>query len=67
MNTATVATGSSPVSVTVDPTDRYVYVANNGSNSISQYTISTDGSLIAMNTATVATMLNPRAIITIAK
>jgi 6-phosphogluconolactonase (cycloisomerase 2 family) len=38
--------GTVPVSVTVDPSGRYAYVANSGaSNSVSQYTIGSDGSL----------------------
>ncbi len=38
---------------------RYTYVANQDSNSVSQYTINTDGSLTSMTTPTVATGLAP--------
>src|SRR5450756_1980930 len=37
--TGTIAAGTNPVSVTIDPTGSYVYVVNAGSNDISQYTI----------------------------
>ena len=36
------ATGDGPVSVTVDPSDHFVYVANDNSNNISAYTIDSD-------------------------
>ena len=50
--------GKSP-SVTVDPSGRYVYVANFNSNSVSQYTIGAYGSLTSMTTPTAATGANP--------
>jgi DNA-binding beta-propeller fold protein YncE len=41
-----ITTGSFPVSVAVDPKGKFVYVANNGSNNVSGYTInSTTGAL----------------------
>jgi len=40
--------------VTVDPSGRYAYVANQGGNNVSQYAIGTDGNLTAMTPATVA-------------
>jgi 6-phosphogluconolactonase (cycloisomerase 2 family) len=43
--TGTIAAGTNPVSVTIDPTGSYVYVVNAGSNDISQYTIGTPSSL----------------------
>jgi len=43
--TGTIAAGTNPVSVTIDPTGSYVYVVNAGSNDISQYTIGTLSSL----------------------
>src|SRR2546426_74443 len=43
MATATVAAGTSPRSVTVDPSGKYAYVANFNSANVSQYTIGTDG------------------------
>jgi 6-phosphogluconolactonase (cycloisomerase 2 family) len=36
------ATGNGPVSVTVDPQDKFVYVPNDNSNNISAYTIDSD-------------------------
>ena len=42
----TIAAGTSPVSVAVDPAGKFVYVANSGSNDVSMYTInSATGSL----------------------
>ena len=67
----TIPTGPTPASITIDPTSRYAYVANyNGSGigisagpaSISQYTIGKDGTLTAMNPATVSTGLLPNSI-----
>ena len=43
-----VATGNSPVWVTVDPTDHYVYVSNQGDGTISGYTIGAGGVLRLM-------------------
>jgi YVTN family beta-propeller protein len=43
--TAAIAAGSTPESVTVDPSGKYVYVANTGDNDVSRYAIGTDGSL----------------------
>jgi len=57
---ATVATGTYPYSVTVDPTGQYAYVANYNSANVSQYTIGSTGALTAMSTATVATGNSPR-------
>ena len=57
MTTQTVAAGTAPYSVTVVRSGsnayKYAYVANSGSNNISQYTIGTDGALTAMASATV--------------
>ena len=53
MATPTVVAGLSPISITVDPTRKYAYVANLSGNNVSQYTISADGSLTPMATATV--------------
>ena len=49
---------SSPTATTA----KYVYVANFGDNTISQYTSSANGSLIAMTPATVATGNGPYSI-----
>jgi 6-phosphogluconolactonase len=45
--------------VTVDPSGKYAYVANQGSNNVSQYTIGANGSLTAMSNATVAAGASP--------
>jgi len=39
------AAGFNPVSVTVDPTGRFVYVANGGDNTVSAYSIGASGAL----------------------
>jgi 6-phosphogluconolactonase len=68
MATPTIAAGTWPSSVTVDPSGRYVYVANDGDgtipldSSISQYMITPDGSLISMPTATVPSGSHPRSV-----
>ena len=61
MSPATVATGSYPFYVTVDPSSRYVYVVNKNSNNVSQYTIGSNGALTPMSTATVAAGSSPSA------
>lgn len=43
------ATGDGPEAVTVDPSDHFVYVANDNSNNVSAYTIDSDtGALTAV-------------------
>jgi len=46
----TIATGSSPVSVTVDPSGKFVYVVNSGSDDVSMFTIGADGTLTSNGT-----------------
>jgi len=41
--------GMGPVSVSVDPTGKFAYVANNGSDDISAYTIASTGALTPIN------------------
>lgn len=54
------ATQTAPVAATTDSSGTYLYVANSGSNNLSQYKIdSTTGSLTALTTATVSTGANP--------
>jgi YVTN family beta-propeller protein len=56
--TFTIATaGVYPKSVAVDPSGKYVYVANSGSNNVSTYAINTDGTLTRK--ATIAAGTNP--------
>jgi 6-phosphogluconolactonase len=52
MATVTLALGTDPASITVDPTGKYAYVANYGNNTISQYNI-VAGALSPMSTPTV--------------
>ena len=51
--------------ITVDPRGRYAYVANVNSANVSQYTISANGGLTPMTTATVGAGSGPYAIITV--
>jgi 6-phosphogluconolactonase len=69
MTPATVAAGIGASSVTVDPTDQYVYVANRGSvspytpgSTVSQYVIGATGGLTPLGTATVAAGTAPAAV-----
>ena len=56
---ATVAAGSGPRSIAVDPTGKFVYVANLGSGSISAYSANaTTGALTSLG-APVAAGVNP--------
>ena len=59
---STVATGSGPSAIAIDPTSKYVYVANLGDNNVGQYTIGADGTLTAMPTPTVASGNGPAGI-----
>ena len=45
MATASIATGTTPYSVTVDPTGHYVYVANYLSGTVSQYVVGSSGAV----------------------
>ncbi len=62
LSVATVATGNSPQSVTVDPSHKYVYVTNLSDNTISQYVIQSDGTLAPNTPTTVATGHGPWAL-----
>ena len=64
MTPATVTTGTSPVSVTVDPTGKYAYVANGIASTVSEYTIGTGGTLTPMTPATVTTGSGPVSVTT---
>src|SRR5512142_15125 len=59
---STVAAGSGPSSIAIDPSSKYLYVANLGDNNVGQYTIGADGTLSAMGTATVAAGNGPAGI-----
>jgi 6-phosphogluconolactonase (cycloisomerase 2 family) len=62
LNVASVATGNSPQSITVDPSRKYAYVTNLTDNTISQYVIQGDGTLAPNTPATVATGHGPWAV-----
>ena len=62
LGVATVATGRSPQSVSVDPTRKYVYVTNLTDDTVSQYVIQSDGSLAPNTPATVAAGHGPWAL-----
>ena len=56
----TFGTGTAPVAAVVDPTGSFLYVANSGSSSISQFKIdATTGALTALTTPTVGVGTNP--------
>jgi YVTN family beta-propeller protein len=54
--------GTSPYSITVDPSGEYAYVADRDSNTVSQFTINASGALTPMTSATVATGSGPLSI-----
>jgi 6-phosphogluconolactonase len=57
----TIAAGTDPVSAALDPSGRFVYVTNSGSNDVSMYTIdATTGSLTLIGT--IAAELSPTSI-----
>ena len=62
--TAQPGAGTAPVSVAVDPSGQYAYVANADSNNVSQYAIGADGSLTPMTAATVAAGTSPVSVTT---
>jgi 6-phosphogluconolactonase (cycloisomerase 2 family) len=59
---ATVAAGTSPFSVSVEPTGQYVYVANYSAATVSQYTIGTGGVLAPVGTGSVPTGSHPNGV-----
>lgn len=64
MAPATVAAGAAPVSVTIDPSGRFAYVANYAGNDVSLYGIGTNGALAPLPPATVMAGAAPYAITT---
>ncbi|MEN6464511.1 MAG: beta-propeller fold lactonase family protein, partial [Syntrophaceae bacterium] len=54
--------GTAPVSITVDPSNLYAYVANSGNGTVSQYTVGADGALTPMAPASVAAGNNPQSV-----
>ncbi len=59
--TATVAAGTGPLAVAVEPFGRYAYVANSQANTLSQYAIQADGTLSPIGTP-IATGTFPRSV-----
>jgi YVTN family beta-propeller protein len=58
----TVTSGTSPLGIAVDPSGKYAYVANNGSNNVSMYSIdATTGALTSRGT--IATGTGPREVV----
>ena len=53
LSIASVPTGVTPTGVVSDPSGRYVYVVNSGDTTISQYSVGTGGSLVALSPAVV--------------
>lgn len=61
---ATIAAGTTPFSISVDPSGKYVYVANFGSHNVSAYSIDIAGALTALGTSPFATGTGPTSITT---
>lgn len=60
LNPATVPTPFPyPGGIAVDPTSSYAYLSNINGNSVSEFAIGTDGTLTALNPASVATDIEP--------
>ena len=62
LSPATVPTGASPQSVTVDPSHHYVYVTNLNDNSVSQFVIQSNGTLQPNSPATITAGQGPWAV-----
>jgi 6-phosphogluconolactonase (cycloisomerase 2 family) len=58
----TVATGTSPFSVSVEPSGQYVYVANYNADTVSQYAIGATGALTPVGSGSVATGSHPNGV-----
>jgi 6-phosphogluconolactonase len=58
-----VATGLSPVAMTLDPTSQFVYVANSGDNTISSYSLSMVSPYLTPIGSPVATGTTPSAVV----
>ena len=62
MTPASIGAGTGPCSVTVDPTGRYVYVANIDDTTVSQFSVGPGGALSALAPATVGAGSNPTSV-----
>jgi 6-phosphogluconolactonase len=57
------ATGKDPLSVTVDPSGKFAYIANSGDNNVSAYTINaTTGALTAVTDSPFEAGTGPRSV-----
>ena len=54
LSSGPVPTGINPTSIVADPTGHYVYVVDQGDNTISQFAISAGGALVALSPAVVS-------------
>jgi DNA-binding beta-propeller fold protein YncE len=61
---AAVAAGTSPVSVTVDPSGKFAYAANYGSSDVSAYSINTTTGVLTSLGAAVAAGTTPYSVAT---
>jgi 6-phosphogluconolactonase len=62
LSVATVATGNSPQSITIDPSHKYAYITNLADNTVSQYVIQGDGTLAPNAPATIGVGHSPWAV-----
>lgn len=58
-----IATGLSPVAITIDPTSQFVYVANSGDNTVSAYNLSLAGPYMTQIGSAVAAGATPSAVL----
>jgi 6-phosphogluconolactonase (cycloisomerase 2 family) len=58
-----IATGLSPVAITIDPTSQFVYVANSGDNTVSAYTLSLASPYMTQIGSAVAAGTTPSALV----
>ncbi len=64
MAAANVLAGLNPTSVSVDTSGSYAYVTNSSGNSVSQFSIAANGSLVPIAPPTVVAAANPASVAT---
>ncbi len=57
-----VAAGNNPVRLIAAPSGQFVYVVNQGSNSVQEFAVQSDGTLVSKNTYTIAGGTSPTAL-----
>ena len=62
---STVGSGDAPVSVTVEPSGQFAYVASENSSNVSQYSVESDGTLTPLVPDAVDAGWNPRGMTTV--